>query len=203
MAKRGGKRGARGRREAPAGSGDATRAQGERRATGDAELALGMDSPRERLTRRVFVAVEVALVAVPFVYLGASGLLGADLTTREGLSAAVGANPLVAVGLVTSFIQVFVAYLLRFSYRHYERGDAGYAAGNLVGLLCAEMLMQNVAGIAGIAVLLWRTWRRSSADLRGWVERRGPLGVLADISGSLVVLVLAAVCAFALWRVNG
>lgn len=203
MAKRGGKKSAPSRREAAAGSGKGTNAQGKGPATEGAELAPWTDSPRERLTRRVFLAVEIALVAVPFVYLGASGLLGADLTSPEGLSAAVDANPLVAVGLVTAFVQVFVSYLLRFSYRHYERGDAGYAAGNLIGLLCAEVLMQNVAGVAGVAVLLWRTWRRSSTDLRGWAARRGPLGVLADVSGSLVVLVLAAVCALALSRANG
>lgn len=95
-----------------------------------------------------------------------------------------------------------MAYLLRFVYRHYAQGDTGYAVSNLIALLCAEMFLQNIVGIAGMAVLLWRTWRRGSEGLGVWRAHRGIGGMLVDISGALVVLALAGICFFASTRLG-
>ena len=60
--------------------------------------------------------------------------------------------------------------------------------GNLIGLLCAEAFLQNVVGLAGFALILWRMWGKTHGELTEWRERRGVGGVLVDISGALAVL---------------
>ena len=167
-----------------------------------ASLAPGMNSARERLTSRIFLTVEVVLVVIPFVYLATAGVLNGGAASMESLREMLQGHPAFLVMFIAACVQPFVAYLLRIAHRHYQQGDAGYTMGNLVALLCGEMLMQNMVGVVGVAVLMWRTWRRGSEQLGPWRERRGIGGVLADISGALVVLVLAAICAFASWRVN-
>mgnify|MGYP006867315501 CR=1 FL=1 len=104
--------------------------------------------------------------------------------SAEGLQATFAENPAASITLIAACLQPFVAYLLRFVYRHYAQGDTGYAVSNLIALLCAEMLLQNIVGIAGMAVLLWRTWRRGSEGLDAWRAHRGVGGMLVDISGA-------------------
>lgn len=171
-------------------------------ATVGERLAPGMNSKREQLTRRIFLGVQVALVVIPIAYFALSGVATGTLLTPSGLQQLMEANPVASVSLLAAFLQPFVAYFLHIVYRHYERGDFGYAAGNLAGLICAEMLMQNMMGIVGVAVLLWRVWPRCSGNIGSWVARRGVGGVAADVSGALVMLALAALVAFASWRIG-
>ena len=98
--------------------------------------------------------------------------------------------------------QVFVAWLLLYVRRRYEAGDGGYALTNLVGLICGEIMLMNAVGILGCAVLLWRTWRSASGEFAAWRRERGIGGALFDISGSLLVCAMGAICAFATWRVG-
>lgn len=170
-------------------------------ATGDA-IAPGMNSKREQLTQRIFLTVQVLLVVVPVAYFAMSGVFTGTLLTPSGLQEFLEANPTMSVSFLAACLQPFVAYMLRIAHKHYERGDFGYAAGNLIGLACAELLMQNMVGIIGLIVLLWRIWPRCSGSIGPWAAERGIGGVLADISGALVMLVLAAVCAFASYRIG-
>ena len=163
----------------------------------ESKLAPGMNSKREQLTRRMFATVEVVLVVIPFALLAMSGTLNMGVAAVDNLQTFMKEDPAFAISFITACLQCFVAYLLRLGYRHYSEGDAGALGGNLVVLLCAEMLMTNYVGIAGIALLLWRTWRRVTDQLRDWTGERGAGGALADVSGSLVVLAFAAICFFA------
>ena len=165
-------------------------------------LAPGMNSKREQLTRRIFLGVQVALAVIPIAFFAMGGVATGTLLTPSGLQQLVEASPAAGVSLLAAFAQPFVAYLLHIVRRHYERGDFGYAAGNLAGLICAEMLMQNMMGIVGVAVLLWRVWPRCSGNIGSWAARRGVGGVAADVSGALVMLALAALVAFASWRIG-
>lgn len=99
-------------------------------------------------------------------------------------------------------MQPFVAYLVRLVRKHYVLGDAGYAAANLIVLLCAEMMMQSMVGVVAMAVLLWRVWRRGAQALAGWRRGRGVAGMAVDLSGSLAVLVVACICLFASARLG-
>ena len=159
-------------------------------------MARNLESARETLARRIVTTVEVVLVIFPFAVWGHVGLGGVSL---EG---AFAGDPGFVVSFLAAVAQPFVAWLIRIAYRHYTEGDGGYALGNLIGLTCAELMLQNVVGLAGCAVLLWRLWRPAAGELAEWRECRGVGGVAVDISGALVVIAIGAVCAFASWRLG-
>ena len=60
------------------------------------------------------------------------------------------------VAFISACLQPFVAYMLYMIYRKYCEGDAGFAAGNLIGLFCSEILLLNIPGVIGMGILLWR-----------------------------------------------
>ena len=132
-------------------------------------------SGREQLTKRIFTTVEVVLCLVLVGSVAVLSMTGGGLSA-EGLQATFAENPAASITLIAACLQPFVAYLLRFVYRHYAQGDTGYAVSNLIALLCAEMFLQNIVGIAGMAVLLWRTWRRGSEGLASGVHTAASAG---------------------------
>lgn len=167
-----------------------------------ADWAPHKDSQREQMTRKMFVAVEVVLVMVPVLMIGMF-MAAAGPVTSNSLSSHFSEDPKFMVSFIAACVQPFVAFFLRLAYDRYTKGDAGYVAGNLVTLLCAEMLLASMPGIVGIAVLLWRTWRNLVPHLGAWVCERRLGGVLFDVSGALVVLAFAIICAFANSRLAG
>lgn len=181
---------------------DPERREPRERAEGVAAPAVRGASGRERLTRRMFLVVEVLLVVSPFAGMAVSGSLNFDAAGIANLQDLFASSPAFAVSFLAACIQPLVAYLLHLAYKHYADGDGGYTAANLVGLLCAEMLMQNVVGLAGIALLLWRVWRPAAKERARWRKERTWGAKAAEVSGAIVVVVLAALCAFASWRIN-
>lgn len=155
-----------------------------------------LGTKREKLTKRILTVVQVVLVAFPFIVYGYAGLGGGDF--REILSS----NPGFTVSFLAAVAQPFVAWLLRFVHRHYAEGDGGYALANLMVLVCGELLLQNALGIAGCVVLLWRFWKTTRGELAAWRARRKVGGMLADVSGALVVVLFGVICAFANWRLS-
>ena len=107
------------------------------------------------------------------------------------------------VTFISACLQPFVAYMLYMIYRKYCEGDAGFAAGNLIGLLCSEILLLNIPGVIGMGILLWRVWRNVAPHFESWLFERRFTGVVADIAGSLVILVLAFLCATAARGLSG
>ena len=102
--------------------------------------------------------MQVVLVIFPFALLGYSSFSG------TGLEEAMRADPGFVVSFIAAMAQPLAAWILRFAYRHYADGDGGYAVGNLIGLLCAEAFLQNVVGLAGFALILWRMWGKTQGD---------------------------------------
>lgn len=160
-----------------------------------------MDSKREQHTSKFFLVVEVILVLVP-VALIATFVMAKGSLSAENLQAYFSEDPVFAVSFLAACVQPFAAYLLRIVYKKYTEGDMGYAAGNLAVLLCAEMALQNLVGMAGMALLLWRVWKNAASHMGDWFHERGVGGVLFDISGALVVTVFALICAFANMRLS-
>lgn len=164
-----------------------------------ADWAPHVNSRREQQTRKIFTIVEVVLCCIPVLVIGM--YLGSGRSfTSDGLESYFSKDPGFAVSFLAACVQPFVAYLLRLAYRRYSAGDVGYCGGNLIVLLCAEMLLSNIPGTVGMVVLLWRTWKNVSPHFSDWAHERGVGGVLVDLSGGIVVLVLAAICAFANFR---
>ncbi len=153
-------------------------------------------SRREQLTARIFTTVQVVLCLVLVATVVSLSMAGTGLSV-DGLQDAFASNPAMAVSFLSACMQPFIAYLVRFVHSHYAAGDAGYAAANLIVLLCAEMMLQSMVGIVAMAILLWRVWHRGAQAMEGWRRGRGVAGVLVDVSGALVVLVVAGICLFA------
>lgn len=156
-------------------------------------------SKREQLTRRTFTVVEVVLCLDVLAIIVSLSFATGGLTSGS-LRDLFNGSPSTAIDLVAGCAQPFVAYLLRIAYRHYRVGDAGYALGNLIALACAELLLQSMVGFIALVVLLWRTYHRCSSALIPWARHRRLGGVLVDVSGALVVLVLAAILFYAHMR---
>lgn len=161
-----------------------------------AEWAPAANSAREQRTAQFFTVVEVLLVLVP-VLLVVSFVMMKGALTAENLQSYFSEDPGFMVSFLSACVQPFAAYLLRLVHRKYLEGDMGYAAGNLIALLCAEMFLQNLVGVVGMVILLWRVWKNASSHMGDWVHERRLGGVVFDISGGLVVLAFALVCAFA------
>ena len=155
---------------------------------------------REALTMRMFSVVTVLLVAVPLVMVGYLWVMGGG--SLEGLGDAMAQDPQTTVSFVSAMCQVLVAWLLTYVRRRYEEGNGGYAAANLVGLVCGEVMLMNVVGVLGCALLLWRIWRGIAGELSSWWGSRSLGEKLFDLSGCLVVCVMGAICAFATWRIS-
>lgn len=157
-------------------------------------------STYEARTAKIFTVVQVLLVAVPVAMLGYVWLAGGG--SVDGLRDAMEQNPTITVSFISAMCQPLVAWLLKFVRDHYQAGDGGYAAGNLIALICGELMLQNAVGVLGCALLLWRIWKKIPGELAAWKEDRGLGGMAADLSGAVVVCVVGALCAFATWRIG-
>lgn len=155
-----------------------------------------MNSASEDLTAKLFTMVEVILGVVPVVVIGLF-LASKDATSVDKLTDVFSQDPSMVVTFISACLQPFVAYMLYMIYRKYCKGDAGFAAGNLIGLLCSEILLLNIPGVIGMGILLWRVWRNVAPHFESWLFERRAMGVLVDIAGSLVILALAFMCATA------
>ena len=160
------------------------------------EWAPHLNSASEDLTAKLFTLVEVILGVVPVVVIGLF-LASKDATSVDKLTDVFSQDPSMVVTFISACLQPFVAYMLYMIYRKYCEGDAGFAAGNLIGLLCSEILLLNIPGVIGMGILLWRVWRNVAPHFESWLFERRAMGVLVDIAGSLVILVLAFMCATA------
>ena len=160
------------------------------------EWAPHLNSASEDLTAKLFTLVEVILGVVPVVVIGLF-LASKDAASVDKLTEVFSQDPSMVVTFISACLQPFVAYMLYMVYRKYCEGDAGFVAGNLIGLLCSEILLLNIPGVIGMGILLWRVWRNVAPHFESWLIERRVAGVLADIAGSLVILVLAFMCATA------
>lgn len=160
------------------------------------EWAPHLNSASEDLTAKLFTMVEVILGVVPVVVIGLF-LASKDAASVDRLTEVFSQDPSMVVTFISACLQPFVAYMLYMIYRKYCEGDAGFAAGNLIGLLCSEILLLNIPGVIGMGILLWRVWRNVAPHFESWLFERRFAGVVADIAGSLVILALAFLCATA------
>ena len=159
-----------------------------------------LESKYEKRTKKIITTVQIVLVIIPFALVGFAWFMNGG--TTAGLEDAMAKDPQLTIGFISAMCQALVAWLLRFVQRHYEEGDGGYAAANLIGLVCGEIMLQNAVGIVGCALILWRIWKRIPGELTAWRQERKIGGMLADISGALLICFFGAVCAFATWRIS-
>lgn len=135
------------------------------------EWAPHLNSASEDLTAKLFTLVEVILGVVPVVVIGLF-LASKDATSVDKLTDVFSQDPSMVVTFISACLQPFVAYMLYMIYRKYCEGDAGFAAGNLIGLLCSEILLLNIPGVIGMGILLWRVWRNVAPHFESWLISR-------------------------------
>jgi hypothetical protein len=137
---------------------------------------------------------------VPFVATGI--VMSGASAAGQDLSEYLRDDGVVLVEFIAAMAQVLVAWVLRIVHDHHACGDGGYALANAIGLVCGELLLQNLVGAIGCGLVLWRLWRHDAAALAPWARARGVGGVLADVSGAIVLVCLGGICTFALARLS-
>lgn len=146
------------------------------------EWAPHLNSASEDLTAKLFTLVEVILGVVPLVVIGLF-LASKDATSVDKLTEVFSQDPSMVVSFISACLQPFVAYMLYMVYRKYCEGDAGFAAGNLIGLLCprsycsisrASSVWASCCGVFGatsprtlragcLNAVQWACWQTSRA----------------------------------------
>ena len=152
-------------------------------------------SKRENLNKQIFLWVEAVLVISLFMTVAIITSLAGGLT-GDSFNELLADDPSYALLLLEGCLQAVVVLLLRDIYKHYEIGNVGYVFYNLMALLVAEALMTNVVGIAGIVVLIWRTWKRCQLGLNAYTRGVKLTGKLRDMIGPLLLIVAGAFCAY-------
>ena len=96
----------------------------------------------------------------------------------------------------------FIAYLLGFIKDHLHDGDYDYAIANLFLMIIAEAMIQNFIYVLMLIFLTYKCVKTYQIPVKGFVKRMAGNHLLRDISGSLVVLVFAGICMFAMLRLS-
>lgn len=115
---------------------------------------------------------------------------------------ALGQNPSMAVMFLVCMINPFIAYLLMIMHRRLNERDGSYAIVNLVFLIVAEAINENLIYILLLGFILYQTMRTTGTGIREGFREKWRNHFLGDISGSLVVIVLSAICLFARIRIG-
>ena len=140
---------------------------------------------------RIFTIIRVLLAVSPFMalgYLTAKGTAGANLQTI------LSQNPHYTVMFLVAMVNPFIAYLLGFLQQHLNKADYGYAVVNMALMIVAE--------VVALAFLLYKTVKTYQIPVKDSVEKSLKNHFLRDISGSIVVLIFAGICMFAMLQLK-
>lgn len=148
---------------------------------------------------RIFTIIKVLLAVSPFMalgYLTAKGGSGGTLQTI------LSQNPQYTVMFLVAMVNPFIAYLLGFLQEHLNKADYGYAVVNMTLMIIAEAMLQNFLYVAVLAFLLYKIIKTYQISVKESVEDIVKGHLFRDISGSIVVLVFAGICMFAMLQLR-
>ena len=148
---------------------------------------------------RIFTIIKVLLAVSPFMalgYLTAKGGAGGTLQTI------LSQNPQYTVMFLVAMVNPFIAYLLGFLQEHLNKADYGYAVVNMALMIIAEVMLQNFLYVAALAFLLYKIIKTYQISVKESVEDIVKGHLFRDISGSIVVLVFAGICMFAMLQLR-
>lgn len=149
---------------------------------------------------RIFTIIKVLLAVSPFVALG-------YLTTKGGtaggtIQTILSQNPNYTVMFLVAMVNPFIAYLLGFLQEHLNKNDYGYAVVNMVLMIIAEAMLQNFLYVAALVFLLYKIIKTYQIPVKDSVENSLKNHFVRDISGSIVVLIFAGICMFAMLQLR-
>lgn len=149
---------------------------------------------------RYYNIVKVLLTLSPFV--GLSYIMMGATKNGTDIASAIAADPSLTVMFLVSMINPFIAYLLIFMHRRLNGGDVAYAVVNLILLVVAEAMIQNLLYIILLGFVLYKTMRTYDITIRKSLQLKLKDHFFSTISGSIVVLVLTGICLFAQIRIG-
>ena len=155
-----------------------------------------MDSSIER----IFTIIKVLLAVSPFMALGYLTAKGG--TAGGTIQTILSQNPHYTVMFLVAMVNPFIAYLLGFLQEHLNKSDYGYAVVNMALMIVAEAMLQNFLYVAALVFLLYKIIKTYQIPVKDSVENSLKNHFLRDISGSIVVLIFAGICMFAMLQLR-
>lgn len=149
---------------------------------------------------RYYNIAKILLTLSPFVALAYISMNAAKMGMAT--AAAVGQNPSMTVLFLVAMINPFIAYLLIFAHKKIDQNDSAYAVVNLVFLMVAELMLENVIYIVLLGFILYQTMNAGNITIKESFQTKLHERFFSTISGSLVVIVLAGICLFARIRIG-
>ncbi len=159
-----------------------------------------VDTKKNTKLDRYYNIAKVLLALSPFVALAYISMNAAKMGTT--IAAAVGQNPNMTVMFLVAMINPFIAYLLIFAHNKIEQRDSAYAVVNLVFLIVAEIMLENMIYILLLGFILYQTMNAGNTTIKESFQTKLQNHFLSTVSGSLVVIVLAGICLFARIRIG-
>ncbi|WP_017212112.1 hypothetical protein [Clostridium beijerinckii] len=143
---------------------------------------------------------KIFLTITPFLYIMYL-CIGA---TRIGIpiSQLIQEDPKNIVVFLVAMINPFIAYLLSFMHRKINNGDVAYSVVNLIVLIIGEVMLQNVLYIILLVFLLLKTLKIYNYSIKECFKTKWNKDFFSTISGGLIVIGLASICLFAIFRIN-
>ena len=125
-------------------------------------------------------------------------------SAKLGISLAevIGQDSKQTVMFLVSMINPFIAYLLIFIQKKIDNNDVKYAIVNLVMFMVAEILLMNLLYVILFGVILYKTLKSYNVTIKDSFKEKLGKGFFMTVSGSLVVILLAGICLFAIIRIN-
>lgn len=149
---------------------------------------------------KYFDILKLILLVSPFISIMYLSLKATTIGLT--ISEAITNNPEFSIVFLVSMINPFIAYLLKVMHNKINNNDVEYAVVNLVLILLAELLLQNILFIALFVFILYKTLKVYKINIINSFKKKLTKGFLITISGSVFIIVLASICSFAMMRIN-
>ncbi|NLZ34518.1 MAG: hypothetical protein GX889_06340 [Clostridiales bacterium] len=149
---------------------------------------------------KYFDILKLILLVSPFISIMYLSLKATTIGLT--ISEAITNNPEFSIVFLVSMINPFIAYLLKVMHNKINNNDVEYAVVNLVLILLAELLLQNILFIALFVFILYKTLKIYKINIINSFKKKLTKGFLITISGSVFIIVLASICSFAMMRIN-
>ncbi|ASW43857.1 MULTISPECIES: hypothetical protein [Eubacteriales] len=149
---------------------------------------------------KYFDILKLILLVSPFISIMYLSLKATTIGLT--ISEAITNNPEFSIVFLVSMINPFIAYLLKVMHNKINNNDVEYAVVNLVLILLAELLLQNILFIALFVFILYKTLKVYKINIINSFKKKLTKGFLITISGSVFIIALASICSFAMMRIN-
>lgn len=157
-------------------------------------------SKSEKKLNKTFGIVKAVLMIYPFIVLF-------YLSTKAGMSGVgfselMRTNPIITVTFITAMLQPFAAWLLTIVQKRVGTGDYDSAIISTLLIFIAEALMENVLGMVGLGVLFFLMYKDMPFTFKACFTDADKKLIFKDATGAVVLVLLGAVCMFAMKRIG-